>query len=216
MTHAWELIYVIVNDGKGSQVLTKAKELGVRGGTIFYGKGTVSHPWLNFFALYDEKKEIVMMATERDIAQRALKGLSEYFRFDKPYQGIAFTVPLTVCICSSYKETLQEKDIEEEENMYQVITTIVNRGQAEEVVEAAKLEGAKGGTIVNARGSGVHETMKLFNMDIEPEKEMVLIIVKKDITEKVVNSIRKTMDIDAEGKGIVFVQDIRQVYGIYE
>ena len=100
--------------------------------------------------------------------------------------------------------------------MYQLIITIVSKGKAEDVIEAATEAGSKGGTIINARGSGTHETSKIFHMDIEPEKEVVMILSKENVTEKIVSSIRKKLEIDLPGKGILFVQDVNQTYGIYE
>lgn len=230
----YEMVYVIVDDGKGSKILKKARECGVSGGTVFYGKGTVSNFILNFLSLYDEKKEIVLMLIEKDRVKKFLSDLNAIFRFDKAYHGIVFTISLGQAIgirkklaCHGEKNLMTEQaiqhaeeirgeDMEQEKSCYEVITTIVNRGQAEDVVEAAKLAGAKGGTIINARGSGVHETMKLFHMDIEPEKEMVMILVKKDLTSTVVQSITQNLNIEEAGKGILFVQEISCVLGLYE
>jgi nitrogen regulatory protein PII len=53
-------------------------------------------------------------------------------------------------------------------------------------------------------------------MEIEPEKEMVMILSKKDITDAIVSSIRKKLEIDVPGNGIIFVQNVVQSYGIYE
>mgnify|MGYP000873572232 FL=1 len=53
-------------------------------------------------------------------------------------------------------------------------------------------------------------------MDIEPEKEMVMIISNVDVTESIVLSIREKLEIDKPGNGIVFIQDVNKVYGIYE
>ena len=50
--------------------------------------------------------------------------------------------------------------------MYQIIFTIVDRGKSSIVIEAAKNGGAKGGRIINARGSGTNIKSKLLNMDI--------------------------------------------------
>lgn len=100
--------------------------------------------------------------------------------------------------------------------MYQMIITIVDRGKAEDVIDAAKLAGSKGGTIINARGSGIHETNKIFNMEIEPEKEMVYILSNSDSTESIVSSIREEVEIDKPGKGVIFVQNINEVYGMFE
>jgi nitrogen regulatory protein PII len=74
--------------------------------------------------------------------------------------------------------------------------------------------GAKGGTIIHARGTGEYEIEKIFSMEIEPEKDIVLIIVKEELTEAVVNSIRDKLDIEKEGAGIIFVQEVDQAYGL--
>ena len=98
--------------------------------------------------------------------------------------------------------------------MYRAIFTIVDRGRAEDVMDAANEVGAKGGTIINARGSGIHETNKLFSMEIEPEKEMVMILSEKSVVDSIVSSIRKKLDIDKPGKGIIFVQEVSRAYGL--
>ena len=100
--------------------------------------------------------------------------------------------------------------------MYNQISIIVDKGNAENVVDAAMLAGAKGGTIINARGSGIHETSKIFSIEIEPEKEIVLIISKKEETDKIVDTIREKINIDVPGNGIIYVQELNSVYGLYK
>jgi nitrogen regulatory protein PII len=58
--------------------------------------------------------------------------------------------------------------------------------------------------------------MKLFNMDIEPEKEMVIILTEKEAMRGIVDNIRKKLSIDEPGNGIIFVQDVAETYGIYQ
>ena len=213
----FELIYVVVNYGMGSRILRKAKEHGISGGTIFLGKGTINNSMLNFLSLYDERKEIVLLGTDNHTADRALVELNKEFKFEKPNHGIVFTTSACEIVgsrCYKSEEKQEERGINK--LMYQNIITIVNRGKAEEVIEAAKAVGSKGGTIINARGSGVNETSKLFNMDIEPEKEIVIILSKEDITEAIVTSIREKLEIDKPGNGIIFIQNINKAYGIYE
>ena len=98
--------------------------------------------------------------------------------------------------------------------MYHAITTIVDRGKAEDVIDAATKAGSKGGTIINARGSGIHETSKLFSMDIEPEKEIVIILSEVESTENRIFD-KKPLKIDEPGNGIIFIQDVNKTYGIY-
>ena len=101
-------------------------------------------------------------------------------------------------------------------NKYELIYAIVNKGKGEEVVEAAQKAGSSGATIINARGSSVHETAKIFSIEIEPEKEIVLMIVKSDIKENICQTIIKDTNITEPGKGVLFTQSINEVYGLYE
>jgi nitrogen regulatory protein PII len=97
---------------------------------------------------------------------------------------------------------------------YRAIFTIVDRGNGESVIDSAKTAGAKGGTIFSGRGSGIHETEKLFSMEIEPEKEIVLIISDEDTATFIVEAIRRDMKIDEPGKGIVYVQPVSDIVGV--
>lgn len=216
-TSTFELIYIIVNFGLGSKVLKLAKKNGIKGGTVVIGKGTVKHDLLNFFSLYDERKEIVMIGSDSVTANIVIDKVYKHFKMNKPNHGIIFTIKMNQVVGSSqYQKPVKPIKRSEKHMEYQVIVTIVNRGSAQDVIEVANEAGSRGGTIINARGSGTHETSKIFNMEIEPEKEMVMILSRKDITDKIVENIRVKLELDKPGKGILFIQDVQQAYGIYE
>lgn len=213
--NSFSLLVAIVNFDCGSKALNEAKKLGVLGGTIIPGKGTSRNRLLNFLELSDIRKEIVLMVTEDCLAQKAMDYLNEKFNFEKKGRGIAFICPLAGVFGASKCNCCEITQKEVKKTMYQSITTIVERGSAETVIDAAIKAGARGGTIINARGSGIHETSKLFSMEIEPEKEVVLIISKADNTENIVSSIRSMQQIDEPGKGIMFVSDLSSAIGLY-
>lgn len=216
-TSTFELIYIIVNFGLGSKVLKLAKKNGIKGGTVVIGKGTVKHDLLNFFSLYDERKEIVMIGSDSVTANIVIDKVYKHFKMNKPNHGIIFTIKMNQVVGSSqYQKPVKPIKRSEKHMEYQVIVTIVNRGSAQDVIEVANEAGSRGGTIINARGSGTHETSKIFNMEIEPEKEMVMILSRKDITDRIVENIRVKLELDKPGKGILFIQDVHQAYGIYE
>lgn len=219
-----ELLCVIVKSGLGSKVMHKAKQYGISDGTVLLGKGTilldkrtVSNKISKFLGIADVSKEIVLMISNKSITDEALRKLDEEFKFKKPNHGIAFTTStINVIGMRSYKGNEEFKDGGLDKIMYNSITIIVDKGRAEDVIDAATKAGSLGGTIINARGSGIHETRKVFSMEIEPEKEVVLILSKKDQTEKIVESISKEIKINEPGNGIIYVQDINKTYGIYE
>ncbi len=212
-----ELICVIVNYGMGSKILKSAKHHGVHGGTISLAKGTVNNKIWDYIGLSDIRKEILYMIADKKTAYQALEGLNEEYKFNKPNHGIAFTTSICAAVGTRcYRCDQMSRKGDEKATMYKVITVIVEKGKAEDVVGAATKAGSKGGTIMNGRGSGIHETSKLFSMDIEPEKEIVIILSETDMTQDIVTSIRKDLDMDEPGKGIIYIQDVNQTYGIYK
>ena len=100
------------------------------------------------------------------------------------------------------------------ETEFDLIVTIVNKAQSERVVEASKKAGAEGGTILFGRGTGIREQAKLFGITIEPEKELVLTLIPRVLTEKVLDAIVTEVDLNHPGKGISFVLEVEQVAGI--
>jgi len=211
----FELICVIVNFGVGSKVLQIARESGVPGGTVFLGKGTAENRFLRLLELSDVRKEIVLMVAEKAKGRAALQELDKALRFDKPNHGIAFTTPVSAYLGSGryeYEESAAGGGARN--TMHNAIFVIVDRGKGEQVMDVAREAGARGGTIINARGSGVHEHAKFLNMEIEPEKEVVLIISERSATRDIVVAIRDELEIDKPGNGIIFVQDVNETYGL--
>jgi nitrogen regulatory protein PII len=212
-----ELICIIVNYGMGSKMLKSAKHHGIHGGTISLAKGTVNSRILDYIGLSDVRKEILYMVADKETAYQALDQLNEEYKLYKTNHGIAFTTPISTAIgMSCYKCDQVDNKKGEEHTMYKVITVIVDKGKAEDVIDAATKAGSKGGTIMNGRGSGIHETSRLFSMDIEPEKEIVIILSETSMTKAIVTSIRQDLDMDKPGKGIIYIQDVNKTYGIYK
>lgn len=210
------LITVIVDCGKGSRVLRIARDNEVSGGTVLMADGTIRHGLLNFLGITDTRKEIIMMAAERESADHALKALDRELEFSKLNHGIAYMTQLCKVTGAASLDCKAEDEDGEGEYMYQVINAIVDKGRAEEVIEAAADAGAKGGTIINARGAGIHETRRVFSIDIEPEKEIVMIIAKNELVEGIIQSINERLEMDKPGNGIIFVQRAIKTFGLYE
>jgi nitrogen regulatory protein PII len=212
----FELICLIVNFGIASKVVKVAKHNGISGGTIFLGKGTIKNRLLEFLEIQDVRKEIVLMIAEKSLAYSALEELNSEFQLYKPNHGIAFTTSVSNLLGTrscKYNESKERRGVES--IMYNAIFVVVDKGKAEGAIEAAVKAGSKGGTIINARGSGIHETNTVFSMEIEPEKEIALIISESKSTEAIVDSIRVNLKIDEPGNGIIFIQDINKTYGLY-
>ena len=97
---------------------------------------------------------------------------------------------------------------------YEVIICIVNAGYSELVMDAAREAGARGGTVIHAKGTANKEAEQYFKITIQPDKEMVLILVPEDIKDNVLHAIYRNAGLKSEGQGIAFSLAVDHVVGL--
>ena len=212
----YELLFLIVKDAIGSELIKTARKKGVAGGTVFYGYGTIRSSALKFLGLKDVRKEIVLIVAEKELASELVDFYTARLKLYKQNSGIAFTIPLEEVIGQAFGKNGKHSVVEEEkEEMYKAIFTIVEREQSEDVIDAAEKAGSKGGTVIYARGSGVTETRKLFAMEIEPEKAIVLVLAEKDNVQSIVDSISTNLGIEEPNSGIIFTTSVSNAKGLF-
>lgn len=93
------------------------------------------------------------------------------------------------------------------------ITCIVQRGESDKTVKAALNAGAQGATMFYARGTGIRQKLGPLGSLIQPEKEIIIIVVKGDQTEAVFNAVVSAARLDEPGRGFAFVQKIEKAVG---
>ena len=96
---------------------------------------------------------------------------------------------------------------------FELIVAIVNKDYASDLMEAAREVGAKGGTILNARGTGDHTVEKLFGLTIQQEKEVVLILTEVKHKVDIMKSIIDAAGLNTLGRGICFSLPVEDVIG---
>lgn len=99
---------------------------------------------------------------------------------------------------------------------HDVIFAIVNSGFAEDVMDVAREQGARGGTILNARGVARQDAAAFFGITLHSEKEIVMIVVEKEIRDQVLNAIYKEMGMAKAAQGIAFSLPVSDVAGLVQ
>ena len=99
-------------------------------------------------------------------------------------------------------------------NNHEVVFAIVDAGYAEDVMDVARDQGVRGGTILNARGVAGQEAAAFFGITLHSEKEILMMVVEKDIRDNVLNAIYKQMGMAKKAKGIVFSLPVSDVAGL--
>ena len=97
---------------------------------------------------------------------------------------------------------------------HEVIFCVVNAGFSDSVMDAAKEFGARGGTVIRARGTANAEAEKLFGIAIQPEKEIVMILVDSKIKNDILHALYREVGLNTPGQGIAFSMPVDDVVGI--
>lgn len=95
-----------------------------------------------------------------------------------------------------------------------LIVSIVRKGWGDTVLEATMKAGAHGGTVLFGRGIGRNEQQRVFGIQIEPEKEIVLTVIPVDLKDTILQEIVRAAELTVPGHGIAFVVPVEQVAGI--
>ena len=99
-------------------------------------------------------------------------------------------------------------------NNHEVIFAIVNSGFAEEAMDVARECGARGGTILNARGVAREDAAAFFGITIHAEKEILMMVVDKTIRDDILNALYKRMGMGKAAQGIAFSLPVSDVAGL--
>ena len=99
-------------------------------------------------------------------------------------------------------------------NNHEVVFAIVDSGYAEDVMDIAREQGVRGGTILNARGVAGQEAAAFFGITLHTEKEILMMVVEKDIRDNVLNAIYKQMGMSKKARGIAFSLPVSDVAGL--
>lgn len=202
------IIVSIVEDTYGSKVMKRIKTSCNAPSTVFYGKGTVSNHLMNRLGFFEERKEICFSVVDRAQEDELYSTLETKLKLSKAGHGVMFSIPM--------RTTNETQDKEQMMNAKEAIFVVVDNGLSEKVVETANQAGAKGGTVIHARGQSQVETKKLFHLDIEPEQEIVLIVANKEVGSNITDALTQTFKFDEGNSGHLFVVDVTRTSGFYK
>ena len=190
-----------------------------------HGFGCADKSMLEYLGFGENKKSIMISIMSSERANYIFELVEEKMNISKPGKGIMFTVPLTSA--TAFLSGIVKKDDENQpkitkekdyymsnEIQYELIITIITRGYFEDVKAAAISAGARGGTLIHALGMGAEEAQKFLGIAIQPEKEIILNVVKREDKNKVMSAIAEAAGINTQGRGIIFSLPVDSVVGL--
>lgn len=177
-----------------------------------YARGTASREVLDMLGLDSGEKSVLAGVVAKPAADELLRRLRRELRLGMAASGIAFTIPMTGANSRLLKMAEQmgqghaprdTRRITMQENEYQMIVAVVNQGFSEEVMAAARPAGAAGGTVFHSRRVGNEETVQVFGISVQAEKEAVIILAKREEKLAIMQAIGSQCGMDSPAQGIV-------------
>lgn len=91
-----------------------------------------------------------------------------------------------------------------------LITCIVQRGIADDIITAAREAGAQGATVHYAKGTGIRERLGILGVAVEVEKEVINIVVSTEQADKILEKIYLAGKLDTPGMGLVYITPLEK------
>mgnify|MGYP002625488494 CR=1 FL=1 len=225
---AWRisLLVLIINPRTAKKVEKAILEEKVPIACFLHGFGTNATDMEDVFGLEMPIKGLCMAPLPKVTAERVMKKLHRVLELGRNDSGIAFTIPIDGANALTL-DMMEHLDTDHAKNKrsdsamladvrYTMITALINRGYYDEVMKAAREEGAFGGTIVHCRYAGDEEILTPFGVEFSEEKEMVLIVAEKELAGDIMSAISRECGMKTEAQGVVWSMPIDDVVGIGE
>lgn len=189
------------------------------------GQGTAVKSMLNLLGLEQTEKTVMVVMTDRAHAERAMRGMVSQLGINMHGNGIALTVPISSIGGASSMKYLMEKqnviigEVTDMENRqpvfpYDLLVAITERGCVEQVMSAARTAGARGGTVIHAKGTGTEFTARFFGVSIASEKDLALIVVNHRDKDAIMRAIMEKAGIRSQAHTALVTLPVEDVVGL--
>ena len=205
-----KLIITFMDRNRGDYLVQISKQAGARGGTIITGRSLAENRFLQMLSLADINQDVILTITGQETSQ-VLQAISEASRLaPKKLGGLAIALDISGMLFRVPEPTgdLSYQSENTMESGYKLLSVIINHGFADDIMAEARKAGAKGGTIINGRGTGTEEDVKFYGISLVPEKEMLLIVASNDTVPAILEAINNLSCINKPGSGVVFYLNI--------
>jgi len=97
---------------------------------------------------------------------------------------------------------------------FSLLVAIVDNQLEEQAVDIAKANGAGGVTQIKGTGIGLDEKKTFFGLTYERSETILLFIMEKKTSLKVMKALNKELDLERSGNGLVITLPVEHLAGI--
>lgn len=215
------LLMTITKRCVGRRLLSCYEKTGIPASFCMLAQGTATSETLDFLGLEVTEKLVTLTVASSDTWIQAKREMEEKLQIDVPGTGIAFIMPMSSVggkkVLQFLTDGQQVEKIEEshmKDTKYELIVVIANHGHSEEVMDAARKEGAGGGTVIHAKGTGLERAEKFLGVSIADEKELILIVAKTEMKNAIMKSVMTYAGLESRARSVVFSIPVTDTAGL--
>ena len=221
-THsAVELVVTVVDPVQAERVLHVYQDNHVMVSLECMAHGTARTEMLDLLGLGETQKAIVIGLADERTVHRLFEQLGRGLQMRYPGRGIAFSVPVTGLGVRWHKFLTQAEQMEvsdmdkaEKKEGLDVVAVIMEQGYTNRLMDAARKAGARGGTVISARGVSENEVKKFFGIEIQAEKEIVFLVVNSAEKQAVMTAIKQAVGMKTPSHGLVLSLPVSGAIGL--
>lgn len=180
--------------------------------------GTTNSKTLSLLGIERTEKTVFLSVVSGLLAKKLMKGLSRELYIDLPDRGIAVACPLVsvggaATLSALTSGTINEKDENDMNTERELIVVITNRNTTDLVMDAAREGGARGGTVLHAKGTADKGSTTFFGVSLAEEKEVILIVAGDADRNNIMRSIMQKAGADTPAGALAFSLPVSHVAG---
>ncbi len=209
----------IINRDRRETMEDIIKHLDLPFAMVSMCKGTATSEHLSLHGLVPREKALVTTVADNETTRKLMRALKLRMFIDIPGNGITMAVPIksvgggrTMAYLTDNKPLTGEKP--DMNFSHELIYVILNEGQSDLVMSAARSAGATGGTILAGKGTGSHQTEHFLGLTLTNEKEVVLILSESSKKAAIMKAINQQAGPDTKARAICFSLPVSQVAGL--
>lgn len=221
----YSMLLCIVKRDQYESYLNMLKSMGIEAQFASLCHGTASKSLLDYLGLEKVEKVLLQAFVPSSYIKRILRRLVDVMGIEVPGNGIAMSIPVgSVGGISSFNyltkgqtpptETTSNEVKKMTDIKYSLIVAIAAKGNTDAVMDAARSAGARGGTVINARGTAPGAKAKFFGLSISNEKEIVYILTLKSEKDKIMHAIMEKAGINTEAQTVMFSLPVDSMVGL--
>ncbi len=183
------------------------------------GRGTATTEHLSLYGLVPTEKAIVTTVADGETTRRLMRAAKLRMFIDIPGNGIMMSMPIksvgggrTMAYLTDNRAVTGEKP--NMEFSHELIYVILNEGQSDLVMAAARPAGATGGTVLSGKGTGARDSEKFLGISLANEKDVVLILADAAKKADIMKAINQKAGPQTPAGAICFSLPVSGVAGL--